>query len=109
MTEALKGVGMPNHERFFRMCTTACIQRAVSDEEIAMTPNWWRESGATHLAGPPVLVYRQRGVSSSLTIAPCDAPTFEIGKIFKTPVGCGQCPSCKARTKREKELAIVRI
>lgn len=93
----LRGVGDSNRERFFRMCSTACIQRALTDEE--------RESiqlpdiRGRGIAGGPVVVYRSQGVSSSPSTLPCQNLTTEMMGPLKIPIDCGECTPCLSRAE----------
>jgi hypothetical protein len=100
----LEGVGDPSLERGFRMCTTLCFHRGLTDVEIAELP-----PGPGGLAGPPGLdvVWETPDVPPvSLSFTACAHRRFERVRgathTLKLPVDdCTDptCLSCRARDR----------
>lgn len=103
--ELLDGVGDPSRERLFRMNVTLCMHRGLSEqEEEKIGPG-----EAVHLAGGPVELLWEHGVTASPAAMPCENPgriplpnSIEHGLWI--PEDCGKCEPCKARAAIEREL-----
>lgn len=109
LAQALDGVGDSESERVFRMCITLCYHRALTDEEAAGLPQWWKDAPPSRLAGGPVEVLRAKGRPGLPSTAPCAKPTKELVSLEAPypwiPRDCGHCPSCLARAELKRSLA----
>lgn len=101
----LAGVGNVQRERLFRLQITLSLQRALTDQEIAVLPEWFHEAPALDIFGGPVAILRETeaGVPSTW---PCERPQHLPFPGVKDrdiwmPGDCGTCPSCQARSARE--------
>lgn len=104
----LEGRGNPKRQRFFRMCVTMCLHRAITDEEQARLPATFHEAKAIDIAGGPleVLEETEPGLPST---RPCESPNMVPLELAFGPsvhhrgatfaADCGKCAPCVARIK----------
>lgn len=108
LLRVLDGVGNPKRQRFFRMCVTTCLQRAVTDEELARLPQSFHEAEAIDIAGGPVEILEETTPGLPST-RPCEAPIWmDLNEMLgvrgrfpgaKFPGPCGACGPCVARAR----------
>lgn len=107
LRQVLDGLGDPARERLFRMQITLCLHRAATDAEVAALPEWFHAAPAVGLAGGPVEVIWE-SEPGALSTRPCLAPGRErlsrIDPDLWLPVECGECETCRARTRIEEGL-----
>lgn len=100
--DVLKGVGVPDKERAFRMNVTFCVHRAATLDEIRGLPNDWH-CALGGLAGGPVEVLWSNGIPTSPSCRPCENPgRMDSGcgrQDLWIPVDCGECEPCRARAE----------
>lgn len=110
----LVGVGDETRERGFRMCTTMCVHRALSDAEVAQLGEAWCSLAPRDMAGGPLEILYERGCAATLSTRPCAAPEkVELGRgaagvALFVPIDCGECPTCLDRLARAGGLLIAR-
>lgn len=102
----LAGVGNVQRERLFRLQITLSLQRALTDDEIAVLPGWFHAAPALDILGGPVAILRETEAGAPSTW-PCVRPRHLPFPGVKDrdiwmPGDCGTCPSCQARANREK-------
>lgn len=107
LRQALEGVGDPEHERGFRMCSTTCIHRKLDSIEMAGLPSSWDDTPPDSLAGGPLEVLWEKGIRSPASTRPCSNPkrlpiSAAQPKLY-LPGDCGRCPSCLARVQMRDE------
>lgn len=95
----LDGVGDPERERLFRMPSTLCRHRALSQAEHDQLPEQWHGEVATDIAGGPVEVLWHHGVPDTLSTQPCEHQRSEIGAMYGQDLECGSCGPCVARAE----------
>ncbi len=98
---ALGDVGDDSKQRQFRMCSTLCRHRALTDAEASKLPSWWFTEIAKDIAGGPVELEWEKGLAPSLSTRPCEHPSWvqidPNDARLKFPMDCGECEPCKAR------------
>lgn len=104
---ALSGLGSIQQERQFRMCSTLCRHRAVSNEEALRLPESFYANPMQDIAGGPVEVIWNRGIPDVPSVRPCEDPNMIPGLTDKRllfPVDCGFCSTCLARKACKNRL-----
>src|SRR5262245_6922702 len=100
LRRVLGPAGNPARERIFRMQVTLCLHRAITPEEYAQTPAWFKTAAPVDLAGGPVEVLWE-SEAGSLSTQPCRNPTRQPldprDPLLWLPYDCGQCDTCQAR------------
>jgi len=97
----LEGYGNPTRQRFFRMCVTMCMHRALSDAEVRQLPESFHCAPSIDIAGGPVEILEETEPGLPST-RPCLAPTWaDLGgrRGAKFPLDCGMCEPCRARAR----------
>lgn len=78
LKRAMTGVGDDRWARHFRMCTTQCLHRGLSDEELDRLPEDWKAAPAVDIAGGPVEVFWSRGIPEGvISCDPCESLRYE--------------------------------
>lgn len=114
----LQGVGNERRQRFFRMCVTTCLHRALSDKEQAALPESFHAAEALDIAGGPVEIIEETEIGAPSTW-PCENPTMiDLDELLgkqgrmrgaKFAKDCGECAPCRARsTCHPRSAAVVR-
>lgn len=101
LQEALEGLGDRTRARFFLMSLTACMHRAVSDDELAELPEGFAES-AQVIAGAPAVRIVWETVPGSPSTKPCHEPRrsqmpHDGPRPIWLALDCGKCEPCLAR------------
>ena len=95
---ALRGLGDPAREKFFRMNITVCVHRGTRPEERERL-----QGLKPGMAGAPVEILEEIGVETPLSARPCLAPGHKQCADGRPdlwlPIDCGVCPSCLARIR----------
>ena len=104
LDELTKGIGHPDHYRFFRMQITACKHVPLRQDEIDILPPTWHETQGVCMAGGPVEALDSFGLPKGLISAQsCEKPGHRMldessgDPDLWLPIDCGTCPSCMAR------------
>jgi hypothetical protein len=100
LRRVLGPAGNAARERAFRMQITACLHRALTDDEVAGLPASFHAAEPIDLAGGPVEVLYETEPGRPST-RPCVRPERrrldDRGSLLWYPVDCGGCEPCRAR------------
>lgn len=106
LRRVLGPAGNPSRERIFRMQVTLCIHRALTPAEVERLPAYFHADPATDLAGGPVEIVWENE-EGSLSTRPCHAPIRQPldrrNPLLWFPIGCGGCPPCQDRARRDAD------